>query len=255
MNKPEVDLAFDAECEKNIEAMNHDDEFLQLGSQWFTCSLKHRYTYNFSWLGVPVIQYPTDLVAVQTAIFDLKPSVIIETGIARGGSVVFYASLMNLLDQIHPLGDGSVRRQVIGVDIQYSEHTRDVLEKHPLSHWFKIIEGSSIDTATFDKVTRNLIDGPLLVVLDSNHTHEHVLAELNLYSKILSAGDMIIVFDTAISYVPSEYCDDRSWGADNSPLTAVEEFLTANSDFKRVMSYEKLIGRVSVANGGWLKRQ
>lgn len=185
---------------------------------------KAGYAYVFDWLGLPIIQGPQDIVAVQEVIWRVKPEAIIETGVARGGSLALSASMLQLIG-----GDGIV----VGVDIEIRPHNRDAIERHPLAHRIKLIEGSSSARATFDQTVAAIESRrPVLVLLDSNHTQEHVLAELRLYSSLVGANSYIVVFDTVIDLMPPGYFGDRPWGPGNNPRTAVHAFLRETDRFE-----------------------
>jgi cephalosporin hydroxylase len=207
-------------------------------------SAPFRYTYNFRWLGRPIIQFPQDLVALQEIVWETRPEVIIETGIAHGGSLVFYASLLQLL-----AGDGFV----LGVDIDIRQHNRTEIEAHPLAPRIKMIEGSSVDAAIVARV-RDAIGGRrAMVVLDSNHTYEHVLKEIQLYSPFVSDGCYLVVLDTIVERMPKDLFPDRPWGPGDNPMTAVDAFLKTTDQF--VIDQEiddKLL--FTVAPRGYLKR-
>src|SRR5579864_8965224 len=197
-----------------ISHMVADERLIKIADELMVRSCEHRYSYNFSWLGRPVIQYPQDLIALQEIIWSVKPDLIVETGIAHGGSLVFYASLLELIG-----GPG----KVIGIDNDIRAHNRAAIETHPLSGRISMVQGSSVN----DAVARSAFDAAhdkerVLVILDSNHTHAHVLRELNLYSPLVRAGSYLIVFDTAIEHMPAEAFPDRPWGPGNNPYTAVQ---------------------------------
>lgn len=181
-----------------------------------------RYIYNFDWLGLPIFQMPQDVMAVQELIWRVKPGAIVETGVARGGSLILSSAMLQLIG-----GDGIV----VGVDIDIRPHNRAAIEGHPLSHRVHLVEGSSIDAATVDRV-RQLVGnrGPVMVFLDSNHTHDHVLEELRLYSGFVGQGSYIIVFDSVIDKLPVDA--SRPWGPGNSPRTASLAFLAENDRFE-----------------------
>jgi cephalosporin hydroxylase len=203
-----------------------------------------QYSYNFSWMGRPIIQYPQDMIAMQEIIWEIKPDLIIETGIAHGGSLIYYASLLELI------GEG----EVLGIDIDIREHNRKEIEKHPLFKRIKMIEGSSISQEIVDKV-KKLADGKqrILVCLDSNHTHEHVLRELELYAPFVTHGSYIVVFDTIVEDLPENYLPGRAWARGDNPKTAVWEFLKKNDHFTIDTDIDnKLL--ISVAPEGYLKR-
>jgi len=207
----------------------------QLANQFLVESAKENYSYNFEWLSRPIIQYPQDIVATQEIIWKVKPDLIIETGIAHGGSLVLSASILALLDYSDALESGemldpqSPKRRVIGVDIDIRAHNREALDNHPMRNRMELIEGSSISADIINHV-RSLAEGyhNVMVFLDSNHTHEHVLAELEAYAPLVSSGSYCVVFDSAIEDLPSPV--DRSWGPGNSPKTALYEYLKKESD-------------------------
>jgi cephalosporin hydroxylase len=179
-------------------------------------SNSNQYSYNFSWMGRPIIQYPQDIIAMQEIIWEVKPDLIIETGIAHGGSLIYYASLLELI------GKG----EVLGIDIDIRKHNKEEIEKHPMFKRIKMIEGSSIDESIVAEV-RSIAQGKqnILVVLDSNHTFEHVLRELQMYSPLVSLGSYIVVFDTIVEDLPANYFKEkRPWGIGNNPKTAVRNF-------------------------------
>ena len=205
---------------------------------------RYRYSYNFSWLGRPIIQFPQDIVAMQEIIWQVQPDLIIETGIAHGGSLIFWSSMLQLLG-----GDG----RVVGIDIEIRPDNREELEKHPLFSRITLVEGSSIEPVIVERV-RTLAAGRrrVLVVLDSNHTHDHVLKELQLYSPLVRRGSYLVVFDTIVEDMPDDFAVERPWGKGNNPKTAVREFLEHNDRFEVDAEVEgKLL--LSVAPSGYLK--
>lgn len=236
---------FEQQNQADIEGLSRDDSLKSLSRQWIEGSARHNYSYHFTWLGLPIIQYPQDIVAIQEIVWSVKPDLIIETGIARGGSVIFHASLLELLG-----GDGLI----CGIDVDIRESNRNALEQHPLFHRVRLLEGSSTDSSIVEEVhqlasTRDRI----LVILDSNHTHEHVSRELDLYADLVSPDSYLIVLDTIIEDLPSGYFADRPWDRGNNPKTAVREFLSRRSDFSVDQNYEnKLL--ISTAPSGYLKR-
>jgi cephalosporin hydroxylase len=176
-----------------------------------------KYAYNFDWLGIPIIQIPQDIMALQELIWKTKPDIIIETGIAHGGSLILSASILHLLN-----GNG----KVIGIDIDIRHHNKVNIENHPLAFRIELIEGSSIEDTTIEKIKSLISDSSkVMVILDSNHTHDHVLEELFLYSPFVTKDCYLVVMDTAIQDIPEKYFENRPWGKDNNPKTAVEEFL------------------------------
>ena len=227
-----------------IEAMPQDKDLQQVTKDWFAASSRHEYSYHFSWLGRPIIQFPQDIIAVQEIIWRVRPELIIETGIARGGSLIFHASILEMMG-----GNG----RVVGVDIDIREHNRVEILKHPMSKRITMIQGSSIDEAVVQQVYKLAAGNkPILVILDSNHTHEHVLKELELYSPLVGQGSYLLVFDTVIEDMPAEFSRERPWGPGNNPKTALAEFLQRNDRFEvdREMESKLLI---TVAPGGYLK--
>jgi cephalosporin hydroxylase len=206
-------------------------------------TLKNKYSYNFTWLGRPVIQYPQDMILMQELIWETQPDLIIETGIAHGGSLIFYASLLKLI------GAG----EVIGIDVDIRKHNRLAIEKHSMYDKIQLLEGSSIDATIIQKV-RDLIKdhSRVMVILDSNHTHDHVMQELQLYSPVVTKGSYLVVFDTIIEDLPADFCPDRPWGKGNNPKTAVLEFLKTNDRFVIDRNPETK-ALITMAPGGYLK--
>ena len=236
---------FQEEKKKRIETNSANTELLNATRLFNIASNKAQYSYNFSWMGRPIIQYPQDIIAMQEIIWDIKPDLIIETGIAHGGSLIYYASILELI------GKG----EVLGIDIDIRNHNRIEIEKHPMFKRISFIEGSSVDKDTVKKV-KDFTTGKetVLVVLDSNHTYEHVLQELRFYSPLVSLGSYIVVFDTIVEELPEGYFkENRPWGLGNNPHTAVVKFLMQNDQFVVDKAIDnKLL--VSVAPGGYLKR-
>ncbi len=207
-------------------------------------SNRAKYSYNFTWMGRPIIQYPQDIIAMQELIWEIKPDLIIETGIAHGGSIIYYASLLELI------GKG----EVLGIDIDIRKHNRDKIEEHPMYKRIHMLEGSSVSEEMIEKVKPFAKDKKsILVCLDSNHTHEHVLAELNLYAPFVTPGSYIVVFDTIVEDLPERYLPNRYWSIGNNPKTAVKEFLKQNDNFAVDDTIDnKLL--ISVNPQGYLKR-
>ena len=222
----------------------------RIAHQFMNESIGFRYSYNFKWMGRPIIQYPQDIVAVQELIWDIKPDLIVETGVAHGGSAVFFASLLELNAQC----GGPKDAEVGCVEIDLRTHNREALVAHPMYPRLKIFDGSSVDTKIATVIGEKAAKcDRVMVILDSNHTHEHVLGELNLYASLVSVGSYCIVFDTVIEDLDGVEFVDRPWGKGNNPKTAVAEFLKTTSNF--VVDYaidEKLL--ISAAPGGYLKR-
>lgn len=227
-----------------MAAMAQDAEVRGLTSQLFNRSCDFGYSYNFQWLGRPIIQYPEDIMAIQEIIWKVKPEVIIETGIAHGGSLILSASILELMG-----GD----RQVIGIDLDIRHHNRQAIEAHRLAPRIKMIEGSSVDETVAQQVKNFCRDSrPILVILDSNHTHDHVARELDIYSPLVGRDSYLIVLDTVIEDMPEEAFPNRPWSKGNNPKTAVQEFLRRNERF--VVDSEiqnKLL--LTVAPSGYLR--
>ena len=213
-------------------------------------SINEKYSYNFSWMGRPIIQYPQDIVAVQEIIWDVKPDLIIETGVAHGGSAVFFASLLELNAQC----GGPKDAEVWCVEIDLRSHNREALVAHPMYPRLRIFDGSSVDKEIASVISEKAAKcQQVMVILDSNHTHEHVLGELKLYASLVSVGSYCVVFDTVIEDLDGVEFVDRPWGKGDNPKTAVAEFMKTNSDF--IVDYAidgKLL--ISAAPGGYLKR-
>jgi cephalosporin hydroxylase len=217
---------------ENIRNAGRDRAFLDLSNAWNQAAIRHGYFQNFTWLGRPVIQSPQDLYAIQELIWACRPELIIETGVAHGGSLVMSASMLALLDYCHAVETGGVinpndsPRKVVGVDIDIRAHNRTAIDAHPLRGKIHIIEGSSVAPQTMEQVAAHT-EGceRIMVFLDSNHTHAHVLQELELYAPYVSKGSYCVVWDTGVEDLPSEMCADRPWGKGNNPKTAVWEYM------------------------------
>ena len=235
---------FKLERKKNINKVGQNKKLKKIALNFFINSWRQKYSYNFDWLGRPIIQIPQDIVALQEIIWRVKPDLIIETGIAHGGSLIFYASLLELI------GKG----EVLGIDIDIREHNKKEIEKHKMFKRIKMIEGSSVDETVVKQVKKIVKKHKkVMVCLDSLHTHSHVLNELNLYSKFVSKGSYLVVFDTIIEYMPKGFFKDRPWDKGNNPATAVRTFLKNNKDFVIDREIEnKLL--ITSAPSGFLKR-
>ena len=249
---------FQNEVKSNIDHIRSDVRMQEISDDWIEESMRLKYAYNFNWMGRPIIQFPQDIVAMQEIIWETKPDLIIETGIARGGSLIFYASLLELLN----ISVEKKERQVVGVDIEIRNHNRVEIEKHPMSKIITMIEGSSIDddiVKELDEIVKNY--DRVLVVLDSNHTGDHVLAECQKYSKFVTQGSYLVVMDTVTQMlfdrieksgqeVPEHL--RRPWNRDNNVMTGLKKFMKENDCFEYDTRYDKLL--ISCNTGGYLKR-
>ena len=215
-----------------------------LTDEWFLESVRVKYSYRFSWMGRPIIQYPQDIVAMQELIWQLQPDCIVECGIAHGGSLVLYASMLELLG-----GD----RRVVGVDVDIRAHNREAILAHPMAKRITMFEGSSIDPATVARVCEAASRFErVMVVLDSNHTHDHVLGELRAYSPLVKKGGYLVVFDTVVENMPDEFFQDRPWRRGNSPMSAVTAFLAENRRFEIDKAFDERL-LITVAPNGFLR--
>lgn len=245
---------FEQEVNERIKSYEHNDELKDASMNFIHQATLPQYSYNFSWLGRPIIQYPPDIIGMQEIIWSVQPDLIIETGIARGGSLIFSASILALLDLCDPNQCKPILRKVIGVDIDIRSHNKSAIEAHPLSNRIEMIEGSSIDTSVIDHVKAIARDHKIILVcLDSNHTHDHVLKELEAYSSLVSIGSYCVVFDTIIDDLPKPLLGDRSWGPGNNPKTAVHQFMVANNQFVIDKDMHNKL-QITVAPDGFLKR-
>ncbi len=272
MNSKSEEQKFAEYVRRNIEGAGDDPEFEKLSKIWVHKCIQHNYAQNFTWLGRPVIQVPQDLYAIQDLIWTSRPDLIIETGIAHGGSLVMSASMLALLDYCDAAEAGATldpkasRRKVIGVDIDIRPHNRAAIEAHPLRHKIHTIEGSSIASDTVDKVaTQTEAYDRVMLFLDSNHTHDHVLEELELYAPYVSKGSYCVVWDTGVEDLPEDMCSDRPWGKGNNPKTAVWEYMRRLNDEGRKaydgdalhFAYDRTIEHkimITASPDGFLKR-
>ena len=241
---------FKREGEQEIKAQGNDQALKLVTRDWINKANTRKYSYHFEWLGRPIIQYPQDILAMQELIWQIQPDLIIETGIAHGGSLIFSASMLEL----NAACGGPKDAEVLGVDIDIRAHNREAVEAHPMFKRITMIQGSSVAPEVVAQVHAMAVDKKrVLVSLDSNHTHEHVLTELQAYAPLTSVGSYCIVFDTVIDDMPAEMFPDRPWGPGNNPKTAVWEYLKSHSEFEidKRMDHKLLI---SVAPEGFLKR-
>ena len=237
---------------ENIQKMSNDEEIKSLQRNWHLITQKYFYAYNFQWMGISIIQTPQDIVAWQELVMCVQPDLIIETGIAHGGSLFLSASLLALLEiQNNECGF----RKVIGVDIDIRKHTSDAIKNSALQKWMITYQSSSIDPSVINKIKEiSKIHHTIMVFLDSNHTKEHVLAELEMYAPLVTPGSYIVVNDTGMEQFYSQNPEGRPWGPGNGPLTAVKEFLTTHPEFEQDFDIEnKLV--ITSNPGGWLRRK
>lgn len=236
---------FEQERELQIKKIGQNQGLKKLGLEFIIQSFPDKYSYNFSWLGRPIIQHPQDIVAIQELIWKIQPDLIIETGVAHGGSLILSASILELIGK---------EARVIGIDIDIREHNRNAIENHPMMRRIDLIEGSSVESSVLHRV-RQLAESKksILVFLDSNHSHAHVLKELELYSPLVTPGSYIVVFDTIAEFLPEGAIVDRPWGKGNSPYTAIQEFLSRADEFFIDRSIEDSLV-ITSAPGGFLRR-
>ncbi len=251
---------FRQEVQNNIKGLSDDKSFQALSREWIRDSARHKWSYNFRWMGRPAIQFPNDAWAMQELIWDVKPDLIIEAGIAHGGSLVCYASMLAMLDVADAVESGGVvdptrtKRKVLGIDVDIRNHNREAIEKHPMRPWIQMIQGSSIAPEVVAQVTEIAREHQrVLVSLDSNHTHAHVLDELRAYAPLVSQGSYCVVFDTIIEDMPSTLCSERPWGPGNNPKTSVLEYLKSHAEFEIDRDIQNKL-QITVAPDGYLKR-
>lgn len=223
---------FKKEVRANIESMGENQDLKRLSIDWIRETAPYKYSYNYSWMGRPAIQFPQDMVAVQELIWEVKPDLIIEMGIAHGGSLIMNASYLAMLEYCDAIEAQAImdprnlQRFVLGVDIDIRSHNREAIEAHPMSHRIKMIQGSSISSEVIEQVYQFATNHKcIMVILDSNHTHGHVLAELIAYAPLVSKGSYCVVFDTVVEDMPANLFPDRPWGPGDNPKTAVREYL------------------------------
>ena len=252
---------FEKEIIDRIKENKNNKPLLDSAKNFFINSVLSKYSYNFLALDRPVIQYPQDMIAMQEIIWKIKPDLIIETGIAHGGSLIMNASMLALLDISDAIKDGvsafnpmNSKRKVLGIDIDIKSHNYQKIKDHPMSSRIQMIQGSSVDPLITKKVKKIALDYKcILISLDSNHTYEHVLAELKAYAPLTSVGSYCVVFDTAIEDLPANSFSGRPWGPGNSPMTAVNEYLKVHTEFEIDKNIQnKLL--ITVAPDGYLKR-
>ena len=242
-------MSFEKEVQERINANAQNEALKSSAHQFLKDSLAPKYSYNFSWLGRPIIQYPQDMIAMQEIIWEVKPDLIIETGIAHGGSLIFSAAMLELVAVCT-----GIEGEVVGIDIDIRPHNRKAIEEHPMYKRISMIQGSSIAPEIVAQVAEKTKGRKrILVCLDSNHTHDHVLAELEAYAPLTAVGSYCVVFDTVVEDMPRELSGDRPWGPGNNPKTAVFEYLKAHPEFEIDRGIQNRI-LITVAPEGYLKR-
>ncbi len=251
---------FLAESAERVAAYPLDENWREASDRWILYGFQRQYTYNFSWFGRPIIQLPQDMVALQEVIWAVKPDLIIETGIAHGGSLVLSASMLALLDMCAAIeagakiDPGESARCVVGIDIDIRAHNRAAIEAHPMASRIRMVQGSSIDPEIVSQI-REMATGfkRVLVCLDSNHTHEHVLGELDAYTSLVTPESYCVVYDTVVEDLPKSTFPDRPWGPGNNPKTAVWEWLKSHPEFEIDRSIAAKL-QLTAAPDGYLKR-
>lgn len=225
------DESFRNEVAANLRALGADAALHDVAQDFLLRAVGHRYAYNFSWMGRPIIQIPQDIYAVQELIWQIRPDVVIETGVAHGGSLILSASLLAMLDYADAAQRGGVldpkrsTRKVVGVDIEIRPHNRRAIEAHPMAHLIQLVEGSSTAPEVVAQVRAAARGKKTLVMLDSNHTHAHVLDELRAYGPLVSEGSYCVVWDTGVEHLPPGFVTNRPWGPGDNPLTAARAYL------------------------------
>lgn len=252
---------FKQDRQARVKSYADDSDFRALSRSWLQASMQRQYVYNFDWMGRPIIQYPQDMVAMQELVWRVRPDLIIETGIAHGGSLVLSASLLALLDMCDAIETGTTldprtsHRKVLGVDIDIRAHNRTAIEAHPMSSRIAMIQGSAIAPDVVKQV-HDFARGyeRVLVCLDSMHTHEHVLGELHAYAPLVTPGSYCVVFDTFVEDMPPRFFADRPWDVGDNPKTAVRQWLEGNAAFEVDTEMEQRL-QVTVAPNGFLRRR
>lgn len=243
-------MSFADEVDARVAEYAANEPLKQAAHRFMVESVGPKYSYNFSWLGRPIIQYPQDVVVMQEIIWRVQPDLIIETGIAHGGSLIFSASILELIAAC----GGDTGGEVLGIDIEIRPHNRAAVEAHPLARRIRMIEGSSIAPEIVAQV-RAAAQGKkrVLVCLDSMHTHDHVLAELEAYADLATVGSYCVVFDTLIEDMEPDAYPDRPWGPGNNPKTALRQWLKSHPEFEIDASMHNK-SLITVAHEGFLKR-
>jgi cephalosporin hydroxylase len=230
-----------SEGERDVDIYS-EEGLAVLAELWTRSGWQHKLSYEVTWLGVPIIQLPEDILMVQELIWKIRPDVVVECGVAHGGALMLYASLLELMD----------RGRVIGIDVEIRKYNRLAIESHPLSRRITLIERSSTEDATLADVHRLIPpDATVLVALDSNHSRAHVREELERYAPLVSPGSYVVVFDTVMAMVHDAPNAQPSWATD-SPAAAIEDFLATHPEFVQDRAYERM--RATYCQGGFLRR-
>ena len=252
---------FQKERSARLQSYSADGAFIALSRDWLQQSMQRQYIYNLDWLGRPIIQYPQDMWAMQDLVWRVRPDLIIETGIAHGGSLVLSASLLAMLDMCDAIEAGTTldprqsQRKVLGIDIDIRAHNRAAIEAHPMASRIAMIEGSSIAPEVIEQV-HAFAKGyqRVMVCLDSMHTHDHVLGELDAYAPLVTPESYCVVFDTFVEDMPPKFFADRPWDVGNNPKTAVRQWLAGHSEFEVDHAMQQRL-QVTVAPDGFLRRR
>ena len=241
---------FKAECQAEVAQQGTNTELKELTNQWISTAAEHKYSYHFEWLGRPIIQHPQDMIGLQQLLWNIQPDLVIETGIARGGSLIFSASILELI----ALCGGNPAAKVLGIDIDIRAHNRVEIEAHPMSKRLHLLQGSSTAAEVIEQVRARVAGKQrVMVCLDSNHTEAHVLAELDAYSSLVTPGSYLVVFDSVVEDLPPGFFADRPWDVGDNPKTAVRKWLPAHPEFALDRDFEnKLL--LTVCPDGFLKR-
>jgi cephalosporin hydroxylase len=255
-----MNLSFDSETSKEIASMNSNLEFKQSSYDWMAEANSLKYSYHFSWLGRPVIQYPQDIVAIQELIWKVKPDLIIETGIAHGGSLILSASILTMIEYQEAVANGThldpnnPSRRVLAVDIDIREHNKVEILRSAFASRIEMLEGSSTDPSIVQEIKVRAEQAKVvMVVLDSNHTEAHVYEELKAYADLVTIDSYCVVMDTIVEYLPNDSYPDRPWDKGDNPATAVNRFLSENNSFVVDSDVDAKLG-ITVAPGGYLRR-
>jgi cephalosporin hydroxylase len=251
---------FETDVLARLNEASRDSSLMKARDGFVEASIVSQYSYNYFWMGRPIIQYPQDIMAVQELVWQVKPDLIIETGIAHGGSLILSASLLAMLEYCDAQEAGEVldptnpKRHVLGIDIDIRDHNREAIESHPMANRIQMLQGSSIAPEIIDEVHERAKSAErVMVFLDSSHTHDHVLSELEVYAPLTSKESYCVVFDTIVERLPKSIFHDRPWGPGDNPMTAVDAYLSTTAAFEIDTEMDNKL-QISVAPRGFLKR-